>query len=85
MTDADRDRWVTEVRRQLADAEATLPLLPRDARAAIRTALGLFAELTARVAATPAEELYRTRVRVPDAIKIGLALRALLTTMKEGR
>ena len=83
LTDADRDAWVGTVRRQLDDARAAIPLLPKDARAAVRSALALFAALTQRVARTPVEVLYRRRVRVPDPIKAGLAARALIVTALE--
>lgn len=83
LADADRDAWVDTVHRQLADARAAIPLLPKDARAAVRSALALFAALTHRVARTPAAELYRRRVRVPDPIKALLAARAVLVTALE--
>lgn len=83
LTDADRDAWVDTVHRQLADARAAIPLLPKDARAAVRSALALFAALTHRVARTPAAELYRRRVRVPDPIKALLAARAVVVTSLE--
>ena len=85
LTDADRDAWVQTVREQLADASAAIPLLPHDARAAVRSALSLFSALTDKVARTPVEQLYRTRVRVSDPAKAGLAARAVLTTWREGR
>lgn len=83
LTDADRDAWVDTVHRQLADARAAIPLLPKDARAAVRSALALFAALTRKVARTPAAELYRRRVRVPDPIKALLAARAVIVTSLE--
>lgn len=83
LTDADRDGWVETVHRQLADARLAIPLLPKDARAAVRSALALFAALTDRVARTPVEVLYRTRVRVPDPVKAALAARAVVTTALE--
>ncbi len=83
LSDADRDSWVRTVRAQLDDARAVIPLLPKDARAAVRSALALFAALTDRVDRTPAEDLYTTRVRVPDPVKAGLAARALITTWME--
>ena len=85
LTDADRDAWVQTVREQLADASAAIPLLPHDARAAVRSALSLFSALTDKVARTPVEQLYRTRVRVSDPAKAALAARAVLTTWREGR
>lgn len=83
LDDAARLEWVRTVRTQLADARRVIPLLPKDARAAVRSALALFAALTDRVDRTPAAELYRTRVRVPDPVKAGLAARALITTWME--
>ncbi|MFJ2370969.1 phytoene/squalene synthase family protein [Microbacterium sp. NPDC087665] len=85
LSDADRDAWVATVEQQLRDARASIPLLPNDARAAVRSALALFASVTKRVAKTPAADLYVRRVRVPDGIKIVLALRALLVTAVEPR
>jgi len=83
LTDADRDAWVETILRQLADARTAIPLLPKDSRAAVRSALALFAALTGRVAKTPAAELYRRRVRVPDPIKATLAARAVVVTAME--
>ena len=68
---------------QLADARAAIPLLPKDARAAVRSALALFAALTRRVSTTPVDVLYRRRVRVPDPIKAVLAARSVLVTALE--
>ncbi|WP_091226284.1 squalene/phytoene synthase family protein [Microbacterium sp. 3J1] len=83
LTDADRDAWVRTVESQLDDARLSIPLLPKDSRAAVRSAHALFAALTRRVARTPASELYRRRVRVPDPIKALLAGRALVITALE--
>jgi len=83
LSDAERDRWVATVREQLADAAVAIPLLPRDARAAVRSAHALFSALTDRVARTPAEQLYRRRVRVSDPAKARLAAGAVLTTWRE--
>ncbi|MFA5606293.1 MAG: squalene/phytoene synthase family protein [Leucobacter sp.] len=85
LTESDRDRWVAEVRAQLAAADDVIPLLPRDARAAVRSALMLFAELTNRVAKTPTAQLYSARIRVPDPVKLSLAIRAVTTTALEGK
>lgn len=56
LTTADRDRIVARIRTRLSEAEATIKLLPNDARAAVRSAAGLFAALTDRVARIPVEE-----------------------------
>ena len=83
LTDTDRDAWVDTVFRQLADARTAIPLLPKDSRAAVRSALALFAALTRRVAKTPAVVLYQRRVRVPDPLKAVLAARAVVVTAME--
>jgi len=83
LTDVDRDEWVRRITEQLDDARRSIPLLPKDARAAVRSALALFQALTRRVAKTPAVDLYRRRVRVPDPIKAILAARAVLVTSAE--
>lgn len=85
LTAADRDAWIATVRGQLAEAEAVVSGLPRDARAAVRSAAALFGALADRVAATDIEELYRTRVRVPDPVKAALIARALAQTARERR
>ena len=84
-TEEDLRFWVAEIRAQLSDAEGTIPLLPRDARAAVRSALALFANLTDRVERTPATELSPSRIRVPDPDKIALISCAILRTLTEGR
>lgn len=85
LSDSDRLAWVQTIREQLADATTVIPLLPRDARAAVRSALSLFSSLTDRVEASSIEELYRRRVRVPNPVKAGLAARALTTSWMEKR
>lgn len=69
-------QWIATIREQLADASASLPLLPADARVAVGCALRLFSRLTDRLAAVPAEQLYQRRVRVPAPEKAWLAARA---------
>lgn len=83
LTEAQRDEWVETVRDQLQDARAAMPLLPRDARTAVRSACSLFEALLEKVAATEVSELYEARVRVSNVRKAGLALRSVLTTRLE--
>lgn len=83
LTTADRDAWIAKIRQQLADAEDTLPLLPRDARLAVRSALSLFAALSDRLARTPAPDLYRRRIRIPNIQKAALIARAAAETLRE--
>lgn len=85
LTDADKDRWVEAIRQQLARADATITLLPKDARAAVRSAAALFTALNDKVADTPVERLYQERVRIPNASKAQLTAKALLVTARETR
>lgn len=85
LTEADKDRWVDTIRQQLARADDTIALLPKDARAAVRSAAALFAALNDKIADTSVERLYRQRVRIPNANKAQLTAKALLITARETR
>ncbi|MEQ1736007.1 MAG: squalene/phytoene synthase family protein [Rhodoglobus sp.] len=76
LTDIQKVALVDDIDADLALAARTLPLLPRSSRRAVALAHGLFAELSRRIRATPASELIRTRVRVPDPVKLRIALTA---------
>ena len=85
LTEDDKQDWVRRIAAQLDDAEAAVPLLPKDARAAVRAALALFEELNRRLQKTSVTTLYRRRVRVPDALKGIMAARAVAQTYAEVR
>jgi len=76
LTDDEKIRLLDDIDSDLAQAAATLPLLPRDSRRAVTLAHGLFAELSRRIRRTPASTLVTTRVRVPDPVKLRVALAA---------
>src|SRR3954451_22264078 len=75
--DADRDKILDEIASDLAAAAAVIPELPLSSRRAVRLAHAMFAELAARLQTTPAAEIRRTRVRVPDPVKLRLLAGAL--------
>ncbi len=85
LTEAEKAAWVATIRQQLAASHDAIAGLPKDARTAVRCAGALFTALNDRIAATPVEDLYRHRVRVPNAVKARLAAQALMTTAREGR
>jgi phytoene/squalene synthetase len=76
LTDDEKNRLLDDIDHDLAQAAATLPLLPRDSRRAVALAHGLFAELSRRIRRTPAATLITTRVRVPDPVKLRIGLAA---------
>lgn len=75
--DADRDRILDDIEADLDAAAAVVPDLPASSRRAVRVAHATFAELAARLRATPAAEIRTTRVRVPDPVKVRLVAGAL--------
>ncbi|WP_402462858.1 phytoene/squalene synthase family protein [Isoptericola aurantiacus] len=75
--DAERDALLDDIDADLAAASAAIAVLPRSSRVAVRTAHDLFAELSRRLRATPAERLRQERVRVPDPVKVRLVLAAV--------
>ncbi|MBX3100430.1 MAG: phytoene/squalene synthase family protein [Salinibacterium sp.] len=69
-------RLLDDIDADLAVSGAVVPDLPRSSRRAVALAQSLFAELSSRLRATPASELVRARVRVPNPVKARLALAA---------
>jgi 15-cis-phytoene synthase len=75
--EATKERLLADIDEDLAAAAAALPLLEPGPRRAVALAHGLFAELSDRIRATPAETLRTTRIRVPDPAKARLAALAV--------
>ena len=69
----------------VADARLAIPLLPGAARAGVLAATNLFADLSERLRATPAERVAVTRVRVPGPKKAVIAGRAAVSAARMAR
>ncbi|WP_307793903.1 phytoene/squalene synthase family protein [Actinotalea soli] len=80
LTEEQKAEILADIDTDLRVAATALPQLPRPARRAVGVAYGLFAELTSRLAATPAVEIARTRIRVPGPVKLRVAAQALRAT-----
>lgn len=80
LTEEQKLALADDIDADLAAAAATLPLLPRSSRRAVALAHGLFAELNRRIRRTPAPALASTRLRVPDPVKLRIALGAATTS-----
>jgi phytoene synthase len=76
LTEDEKNRLLDDIDADLARAAETLVLLPRSSRRAVLVAQRLFADLSRRLRRTPADVLIRTRVRVPDPVKLRIALSA---------
>ena len=77
-SEADKVRLLDDIDDDLRVSGEVIPELPKGSRRAVALAHGLFAELSKRLRATPASELVRSRVRVPNPIKARIALGAAL-------
>ena len=82
-TEQDKVRLLDDIDADLAVSAASLPGLPASSRKAVALAQSLFAELAKRLRATPASELVRARVRVPNPVKARLALAAALGSVPQ--
>jgi 15-cis-phytoene synthase len=78
ITESEKIRILDDIDADLAAAERVLPLLPRGSRAAVTAAHNLFARLSRKLRATPAEQLLKARVRVPNPEKLAILAGATL-------
>ncbi len=76
-SEADKIRLLDDIDEDLRISAAALPGLPPTARRAVALAQGLFTELAVRLRRTPAQELLRARVRVPNPVKLRILAKAL--------
>jgi phytoene/squalene synthetase len=77
-TEDEKHRLLDDIDADLRTSAAVIPELPKGSRRAVALAQGLFAELSVRLRKTPASQLVRARVRVPDPVKARIALGALV-------
>ena len=77
-TEEDKIRLLDDIDDDLRLSATVIPDLPSSSRKAVALAQGLFAELSVRLRATPADELRRVRIRVPNPVKLRIAAGAML-------
>ncbi|MBC7725162.1 MAG: squalene/phytoene synthase family protein [Burkholderiaceae bacterium] len=75
-SEAEKVRLLDDIDADLAISARVIPMLPRSSRRAVALAQGLFAELSARLRATPADRILHSRVRVPNPVKLRIAAAA---------
>ena len=68
---------VASIRADLRVADDAIPLLSRGCRASVWAAREMFCALADRLEHAPAADVMRTRVRVPDAVKLSILARAV--------
>ena len=77
-TEDDKNRLLDDIDADLVVSARVIPKLPKSSRRAVALAQSVFTELAVRLRKTPASELVRARVRVPNPVKARLALSAAL-------
>src|SRR5690606_9554192 len=77
LTEEVKSDIVRSIREDLRIADRAVPLLARGCRASVWAAQEMFRELTDRIESTPASVLARTRVRVPNVVKVRILARAM--------
>ena len=77
-TDRERDLLLDDIDADLRAAALAIPRLPSSSRRAVHAAHALFAALSTRLRATPAERIAHERVRVPDLVKAQIVARSVL-------
>jgi phytoene/squalene synthetase len=77
-TEEDKIRLLDDIDNDLRMSAAVVPDLPASSRKAVALAQGLFAELSVRLRATPADQLRRVRIRVPNPVKARIAAGVLV-------
>ncbi|MBC7518181.1 MAG: squalene/phytoene synthase family protein [Microbacteriaceae bacterium] len=75
-SEVEKQRLLDDIDADLEVSARVIPMLPSSSRRAVALAQGLFAELSVRLRATPADQLVRVRVRVPNPVKLRIALAA---------
>jgi len=76
-TEEDKIRLLDDIDADLRMSATVIPDLPASSRKAVALAQGLFAELSVRLRATPADRLRTTRIRVPNPVKLRIAAGAV--------
>jgi phytoene synthase len=76
-TEEDKIRLLDDIDDDLRMSATVIPDLPASSRKAVALAQGLFAELSVRLRATPADRLRTTRIRVPNPVKLRIAAGAV--------
>lgn len=73
---SERDRLVDDIRNDINTSKISLAKLPSSSKRAVGAALMFFDALNNKIAGTPANELIKKRIRVTDAQKIFILLKA---------
>jgi len=69
-SEKDKEFWVADIQADLRKSAESIPLIPKGSRRAVVAAYLLFEALNKKIAATPASEIIRRRIRVSNFSKL---------------
>ena len=75
--ESQKAELLTDIRADLKVAAAGLKFLPKSSRTAVAAAQMLFTELANQIEKTPAEQMLRARISVPNPTKFFIVLKAI--------
>jgi 15-cis-phytoene synthase len=76
--EAQKATLLLDIREDLKTSSRSLKFLPASSRKAVSAAQMLFTELADRIEKTPAEQMLRARISVPNSTKLFIVLKALV-------
>jgi 15-cis-phytoene synthase len=76
--ESQKAQLLADIRQDLATSSQALKFLPSSSRKAVSAAQMLFAELANRIEKTPAEQMLRARISVPNTTKLFIVIKALI-------
>ncbi len=76
--EGQKKRIVSDIEADFAEARRGIARLPRNSRMAVLLAYYYYRKLLKKIRRTPASRILRTRIRVPDPVKVLLLLKAFL-------
>ena len=76
--ESQKAELLADIRADLSTSSQALRFLPTSSRKAVAAAQMLFTELANRIEKTPAEQMLRARISVPNTTKLFIVLKALI-------
>ena len=76
--EAQKATLLADIREDLRASSEVLKFLPVSSRKAVSAAQMLFTELANRIEKTPAEQMLRARISVPNSMKLFIVIKALI-------
>jgi phytoene/squalene synthetase len=76
--ESQKAELLADIREDLKTSSQALKFLPTSSRTAVSAAQMLFTELANRIERTPAEQMLRARISVPNSTKLFIVIKAMI-------